>query len=496
MTNFISRTRLSEWRRTRFASLALAVVLSGCAAPDGGERPVLSTPAQLESRKSLSIGPIADAWPHDRWWQRYGDAQLNALVDEAVANSPTVAEAAARVRTAEGLVRRAGAAGSPQFGLAGEGGLKKQSYNNGIPAQFVPKGWKSYGSLALNGDFDLDLWGRNRAALAAATSDALAAQVDARQAALALQSNVVETYATLGVLYLEDDFLVQAVEVREASAALYAKRYAGGLDSQLPQRQAEAAAAGAAAALEANEERIALQRNVLAALLGAGPDRGLAIERPKAVGPFARIPLPADAGIALAGRRADIVAARLRVEAQGSRIDEARAAFMPDISLRGLLGFMSLGIANLFDRGSDFGQTTGAISLPIFDGGALRGNLEQTGGRYDELVAQYDATVVEALKEVADALASRSSVDEQTREAERAASAAADAYRLADIRYRGGLTTYLDVLSAQTAMIDAQRTALQTRSRLLLTDIQLVRALGGGYADARGDAPVPRGKRP
>ena len=476
------------------APVALCALLAACAAPPTGDRPHLTPPSDLQVAKTFSAGPIADAWPTDRWWEQYGDPQLDALVDEAIRNSPTVAQAAARVRAAEGLVQRAGAAGLPQLGLSGEAGYKKQSYNNGIPEAFVPKGWKSYGSLALGADFDLDLWGRNRAALAAATSDALAARVDAREAAFAIESNVIEAYARLATLFAERDILEQAAEVRAQTASLRGQRYRGGLDTKVPQEQAESAAAQAAAAFEANEERIALQRNVIAALLGAGPDRGLAIQRPAVSGPFARIPLPADAGIALAGRRADIVAARLRVEAQGSRIDEARAAFMPDINLKGLLGFMSLGISNLFDKGSDFGQASGAFSLPIFDGGALRGNLAQTTGRYDELVANYNATVVEALKEVADALASRESVTSQSADADRAAATAAEAWRLADMRYRGGLTNNLEPLAARAAMLEAERVALETRARLVFTDIQLVRALGGGFAD--DPAPATESKNP
>ncbi|ROT97019.1 efflux transporter outer membrane subunit [Altererythrobacter sp. FM1] len=466
------------------SALALVALLSGCAAPDPGARPQMRAPATLASHQSLSIGPVAAEWPDDRWWARYGDTQLDALVAEALANSPTVAQAAARVRAARGLVERAGAAGMPQLNASGDAGAKKQSYNNGIPADFVPKGWKSYGTLSLGASFDLDLWGKHRDELAAATSEALATEVDAREAALALESNVVEAYTRLNVLFEEEDLLTATADARQQSVDLYAKRYASGLDSQLPQRQAETQLAGAKAALEANAEQIALQRHVIAALLGAGPDRGLSITRSPLKGPFARIPVPADAGIALAGRRADIVAARLRVEAQGQRIDVARKAFLPDINLSGVIGLMSLGVSNLFDSGSDYGNASGAISLPLFDGGDKHGNLVQARGQYDTLVSQYNATVVQALKEVADALSSRASVEQQAASAEQAARSAAQAYRLADDRYRAGLSTYLDVLTAQTAMLSAQKQALETRSRLVLTDIQLVRALGGGYAES------------
>ncbi|MEQ7873797.1 efflux transporter outer membrane subunit [Sphingomonas sp. ASV193] len=466
---------------------AVALALAACA-PDLGPRPTLVQPASLASRQSLAVGPVSNEWLGDKFWTRYDDPQLNALVEEALANSPTLAQAVAKIRTAKGVAYQSGSALLPQVEGSGEAGFKKQSYNNGIPAEFVPHGWKSYGQLGLSGDFDLDLWGRNKALLAAATSEAVATAVDARAAATALVSNVVEAYASMGVLYAEQDLLAASLKARQQSADLYAKRYKAGLDSQLPLTQANAAVATTAANLESVNEKITLEKHVLAALLGAGPDRGLSIHRPARTGPFARIPLPADAGIALAGRRPDIVAARLRVEAQGRRIDAAKADFMPNVSLSGLVGLMSLGIGKLFDPGSSFGTASAAFSLPIFDGGRRKGAFVQARGKYDELVASYNATVVQALKEVADAVDSRASVELQSAQAEKAAQSAAEGYRLAELRYKSGLTTYLDVLTAQTTLLEAQRVALDTRSRLLLTDIQLVRALGGGFAGP--DAPM------
>lgn len=466
--------------------LGVVPLLGGCAAPDLGARPKPVDSAALASSRALetpAAGAVEAAWPSDQWWHAYGDPQLDAMVAEALARSPDVALAMARVRTARGIVQSAGAATLPQLGASGSASEKKQSYNNGIPAAFVPHGWNSAGDVALNADFDLDLWGRNRDRLAAATSRAAAARVDARQAELILTTSLVSGYADLARLYADQDVLRETLEARRTLATLTRQRAETGLDTQAPLRQAESLAASAAYDLEINAEQIKLRRHALAALMGAGPDRGLEIARP-AARLLTPTPLPADAGIALAGRRPDIVAARLRVEAQGRDIDAAKADFMPNISLSGLIGFVSLGLDHLFDAGSDYGSAGAAVSLPIFDGGARRGAYRQARGGYDEVVASYDKTVIAALQEVADAVASRTSADRQLVEAHRAASAAEAAWHLSATRYRGGLATYLDALTAQTTLLSARRVEADARFRRLSLDVALIRALGGGFSDS------------
>lgn len=462
--------------------LTLTLLLSACGAPDLGARPQLHAPPALESAASLAAANPAAQWPREAWWTAYGDPQLDALVAEALADSPDVAAAQARIRQARGVAEQAGAATLPSLGGAGQAGLVKQSYNNGIPAAFVPRGWKSNGTLALSGDFDLDLWGKNRKALAAATSEALAAEADARQAELLLSSNVVSSYFDLARLVARQKALAEAVKAREAMVSLTWARVQQGLDNEAPLRRAEAEAAAARRALSANAEQELLRRHAIAALLGKGPDRGLAIASP-AIDAIPASELPSDAGIALAGRRPDIVAARLRAEAASSRIDAAKAAFLPDISLSGLIGLTSLGLSNLFDTGSTYGNVGGAISLPIFQGGALKGEFRQARGAYDAAVANYNATVAGALQDVADALASRNAARNQAVEARAARDSARAAHALAEKRFKGGLVSYLDTLDAQTAALDAREAAIDAHFRSLALEVALKRALGGGFAD-------------
>lgn len=446
----------------------------------------MRAPVSLESGRSIPGSDAVAAWPQDRWWTEYRDPALDALVDEALASSPSVAAAEARIRQARGAAEVAGAAGVPQISGQGSAGFTKQSYNAGVPSNFVPRGWKSTGTLALSGDFDLDLWGKTRAALAAATSERMAAEADARQATLMLSTNVVSSYFDLSRLLERDKALEAALTARTSVADLSRQRYAQGLDNQTPVKQAQAAVASARIDLAANREAIALRRHALAALLGAGPDRGLSIA-PAALAGVTATPVPADAGIALAGRRPDIVAARLRAEAAGKRIDSASAAFMPDISLRGLIGLTSLGVSNLIDTGSTYGNAGSALSLPIFEGGRLRGQYTQARGGYDQAVANYNETVLSALRDVADAISSRDSAAAQEADARQAQADADTAYDLAMKRYRGGLGNYLEVLSAQQSALAAREAAIDAEFRTLAREVALKRALGGGFVEDQNE---------
>lgn len=460
----------------------MALALSACAAPDLGPRPQLRAPADLNATRTLGAETLAGEWPTDSWWAAYGDPQLDALVAEALSAAPDVAAAEARIRQARGAEAVAGAARLPQVEGQASGGFTKQSYNNGVPSEFVPKGWKSTGTLALTGDFDLDLWGRNRAALAAARSEAEAREVDARQAMLLLSSNVVSSYFDLARLLERGEALADALKARESVLDLTGKRVREGLDDQSPLRRARAAVATARIELAANREQAAVRRHALAALLGAGPDRTLDLV-PTPIETVAETPIPADAGIGLAGRRPDIVAARLRVEAAASQIDAARAEFMPDISLRGLIGLTSLGVSNLIDSGSTYGNAGAALRLPIFEGGRLRGQFTQARGGYDEAVANYNGTVVDALRDVADAVTGRDIAQAQEQDALAARADAEAAYDLALKRYRGGLSNYIEALGALQSALDAREAAVDAHFRTLAREVALTRALGGGFAD-------------
>lgn len=461
------------------ALLLAGVSAAACASvPDLGPAPQPKEAAAYAARESFAA-PAAE-WPADRWWDAYGDPQLGALIDEALADSPDLAQAEARVRRAEAIARQSGAALRPHVGAQATISEARQSYNMGIPQDFVPQDWNDYGQVGLNLSWQLDFFGKNRAALAAATSQAEAARAEAAAARLALSTSVAGAYADLAQLHAAHDAAVEAVRVRAASEELISQRVEGGLETRAALERAHAGRAAAEAGQAALEEAIGLTKNGIAVLLGQGPDRGLSIQRP-APGAIRAFGLPRNLELDLIGRRPDVQAARLSAEAAGKRIDVARADFYPNVNLAAVVGLQSLGLNSLGESNSTFGSVGPAISLPIFSGGRLEGSYRGARADYDAAVAIYDGTVARAFREVADSAVSARALDERLGKSREALAASQRAFDLTRSRYAQGLGTYLDVLSAEDALIANRRAVADLETRAFALDVALIRALGGGY---------------
>jgi len=226
--------------------------------------------------------------------------------------------------------------------------------------------------------------------------------------------------------------------------------------------------------------RIAETRNRLAALVGAGPDRGLQIKPPNNL-IKANYALPSDIGINLVGRRPDIVATRWQAEASQSRIEQRKAAFYPNINVIAFVGAQSLGINKLVESGSYMSNAGPAIYLPIFLGGKLRADLKVARAEYDENVANYEKTLIQALNEVADVAAGLKQLQKQVRLADQSVAAQTQGLTVAANRYKGGLANYLDVLVAEDELLTSWRVQTDVRTRAFILDVALTKALGGGY---------------
>jgi NodT family efflux transporter outer membrane factor (OMF) lipoprotein len=458
------------------ASSALA--LSACASlPKTGPTPQLKAASDYASAQSFAA-PERD-WPTDSWWTAYGDPELDALIEEGLKGSPDLAAAQARLDKAQAY--RAGAEAKTLPSLSAQASVEdtKLSYNNGIPPAFTPHGLNGAGLLGLNFNYELDFWGKNRSAVAAATSDLRAAQAQTAEARLVLSTGIAAAYADLVRLYDERDVADEALRVRQDTFTLVSDRVQNGLDTKAELSQAQAGAPTAREQIAGIDEDIALAKNRIAALIGDGPDRALTIGRPK-VSEIAAFGLPSNVAADLVGRRPDVVAARWRAEAAAKRIGVAKAKFYPDVNLVALAGFQSLGLSKLFASGSDILQAGPALTLPIFEGGALRANLKGARADYDEAVATYDGTVAQAFQQVADVTASEKALTIRLTDAREALAANRDAYQTASLRYRGGLSNYQSVLLAEDAMLQSRRTVADLETRAFALDVALVKALGGG----------------
>jgi NodT family efflux transporter outer membrane factor (OMF) lipoprotein len=467
--------------RPSAAVLAIAV-LAGCASLDDS-KPLsrLRDPARLEASRTLAQGPANAAWPKTTWWTSFGDAQLDALEDEALAASPNLAIAQARVRKAGALAAAAGAALAPRVDGSASVTRDRFSGNYIFPPPFGGA-WYTQPLARLDFGYEFDFWGRNRAAVRAALGEAKAAEIDGAAARLVLSVAIAQAYLDLERQYAERDVaqatLAQRVKLRE----LTAQRVAAGLDSQVELKQAETAIPETRERIARADEAIALSRNCLAALAGAGPDRGLALARPHTTPAATGLPsrLPAD----LIGRRPDVAAQRLRVEAAAAGIDVAKASFYPNVSLTAYAGLQSLGLSQLASSASAIAGAGPALSLPVFEGGRLRANLHARQADYDAAVEQYNGAIVEALQEVADQLASMRALEARRREQRAALASAQAAYDLALLRYREGLGNYLQVLSAETPLLAQRSLGAELDARERLLSVNLIRALGGGYEGA------------
>jgi NodT family efflux transporter outer membrane factor (OMF) lipoprotein len=474
-------------RRAAFAAALVALLAGGCASFDGLKpKAVRTDAARLAAGRSLAGAKLSPAdWPSAAWWQRFGDPQLDALIAEALAGSPGMAGARARVDKAAALAASSGAALAPQAGAGAD--LTRQHFSaNGIYPRPLADSWHTQTQLAANFSYEFDLWGRNRAAYDAALGQVRAAEVDAYAVRLLLACSVARAYAQLGRSFEQLELAQAMLAQRQAIFDLVRQRVAAGLDSQVDLKQAEVSIPAARLRLAQTEEEIALGRNLLGALLGQGPDRGLAIARPTLQGGLAALPsaLPSD----LLGRRPDVVAQRWRVEAARRDIDAAKGQFYPSVNLSALVGLQSITFSKLLTRGSEIPTFGPALRLPLFDGGRLRGNLAAKDADYDLALEQYNQTLVEALREVVDQLTSLRSLDAQRVQLDDALTHAGEAYALALARYRAGIGSYLQVLAAEAPLLEHKSQQANLRAHELELSINLIRALGGGFeaADAAG----------
>lgn len=467
-------------------ALSVTALLSGCIVPP--HLGPASMPATADSFATSSSYSAPEApWPSERWWESYGDAQLNGLIQEALSGAPTISQAEARLRRAEAIAEGARAPLVPSISADASITANKPSTEDGIPVLPARQGYHAYGRTTLGFSWELDFWGRNRAALAAARSESVAASADAAAARLLVSASVAAAYAELARLFADRAVLADTLEVRERSLALVSSRVRHGLDSDAELAQAEAGPPAARTDLASADEAIGITRNRIAALMGNGPDRGIAIQQPAAPA-LVSFGLPASLPANLLGRRPEVVAARWRVEAARGRERVARTQFYPSVNLLGFIGFDALGLGNLLNDGAGVGGAGPALNLPIFDGGRRRAGYRGARADYEAAVSSYNETVTQALREVADVAVSFRQLQAEREGADQAVASTERAYRLAQLRYRAGAADYQSVLVVEDRLLTRQRIAASLRTRAFILDVALVRALGGAGLQS-GQAP-------
>ncbi|MFZ2327310.1 MAG: efflux transporter outer membrane subunit [Rhodoferax sp.] len=482
-----AKPRISpRWRIWTLQAVALAS-LAACANYSG-----IAPQAQALDAKALGLAapagaPAASVPAIDaQWWRAFGDAQLNALIDQALANSPNLRVAQARLARVQAARDAVHGAELPQ--VMGSTDLTRQRFSaNSIYPPPLGGAILNTGDLRASTNWELDFFGKNAAALEASLGQVRAAQADADAARMLLASSVARSYFALVRIQNQLAVAERTLAQRTQTKSLVQQRVDAGLDTQLELQQSDSALPDARLQIESLKEQQALSLNALSALT-AQPNTPLALANTtqsaiKSIATAQTIPLD------LLGRRADIAAARWRIEAATHDVDSARAQFYPNINLVAFAGFSSIGFEKLTHSGSDQWGVGPAIRLPLFEGGRLRANLRGKVADVDAAIESYNALVIDAVRDVADQLASAQSITRQQTEQAAAQSSAESAYAIATQRYQAGLGNYLNVLSAETAVLAQRRLAVDLAARALDTQVQLIRALGGGY-NANANAPA------
>ena len=462
--------------QARLVALAAAVSLAGCADFKG-----IESHATMRTSESVGLAAGAPAFvPAAEWWRDFGDENLNKLIAQALQGNPNLKIAQARLAKAQAATEGARSALLPQVGAQADSTRQQFSANNIYPPP-IGGSIRTLNTLQLNGSWEIDFFGKNQSALKAALTTAQAAEAETEAARILLASNVARAYFQLA--HITDTLAVakRTLAQREESLRLVGDRVKAGLDTNLELRQSEGSLPEARQQIEALNEQAEIARHALAALVGQG-NQPLAIT--PSVANIKTVALPSQLPADLLGQRPDIVAARLRVEAAGYDVKNAKAQFYPNVNLIAFAGFSAIGFPHLLNAGSQQWGIGPAIRLPIFEGGKLRANLRGKNADLDAAVESYNAAVLDAIRETSDQVTSAQSIARQQKEQRDAQAAAESAYEIAMQRYKAGLGTYLNVLSAESAVLAQRRLAVDLAARALDTQVTLIRALGGGYRNS------------
>ncbi|MCU6455351.1 efflux transporter outer membrane subunit [Sphingomonas sp. A2-49] len=450
-----------------------ALLAGGCAIP--ASHPAL-TPVAPE-RLGLAADPapaIADAW-----WTAFADPQLDRLVADATAGNPTLDAALARVAQAQAVLAGRDAADGPDVTLDGSAQVARLSGRYTIPPPYAGT-VRFIGQAQANLAWNLDLFGRQKAAIEGARASTRAAALDLAAARLAIAGAVVQTYIDLARAEAEATIARRTIATRQDSVRLVGVRVRNRLASKLDATAAQTLLAQARTALIRAEGSRAIATNALAALAGRGPDYAAAI-RPATLRLDAALPLPARVPADLLARRPDIAAAQARIAAAAAGRQVARRAFYPDVNLAALAGFQAIGLGNLLSLDAGTAGAGPAIHLPLFDNGRLKADLAGADAALDLATADYNDRVIGAVREAADAIALVGNLAQQRDRTAEIVRGFGETNRLNAIRVSSGLDSRLDLVDNDVRLLDAELAQVNLTAQAARQRVALVLALGGGF---------------
>jgi NodT family efflux transporter outer membrane factor (OMF) lipoprotein len=455
------------------AVLIAAGLLAGCAVPES--KPLVTPLAAPALGLSGTPAPTIAA----DWWRGFGDPQLDRLVGDAVAGNPSLDAALARVAQARAVLATRDADNGPNVTLDASEQVARLSGRYTIPPPFAGS-TRFIGSTAANLSWNLDLFGRQKAAIEGARASVRAAALDVAAARLTLSGAVVQTYVDMARAEMQAGIAQRTIATRENSLRLVNVRIRNNLSSKLEVQAAATLLAQARQALLRSQAAQLLAKTALAALAGRGVDYPATI-RPTAIRLDAALPLPRAVPADLLARRADIAAAQARIEAAAAGRQVARRAFYPNVNLAAMAGFQAVGLGNLVSLDAGTAGVGPALHLPLFDNGRLKAELASSTALLDAATADYNDRIVGAVREAADALARIGALEADRVRQREVVRGFAETGRLNAIRVSSGLDSRLDLVDNDVRTLEAEQADANLAADAAQQRIALVLALGGGF---------------
>jgi multidrug efflux system outer membrane protein len=467
----MTRTRL-------FITTLIAASLAGCmtVGPDY-QRPQVETPEQWP-------GATANEAVSATWWKAYGDPVLEQMIDEALVHNLDLRRAIARVdeaRAALGITRADQYPGVSAKASASRNRISQQSLIT-VPPGVDPK-YSDY-QATLNASYEIDFWGKYRRATEAARAELLGSQFNREAVRLALITDVARNYFNLRALDAQVAITRRTVSTRQASTALQRMRFEAGVASEFELRQVEAEAAQAQALLPTIEGQLAAQETALSVLLGRSPRAivGHPVERGAAMDALTVPPsVPSGLPSEILERRPDLRQAEQSLVAANARIGLAKAAYYPSISLTGFFGAESTTLSSLFDTQARVWQFAGSAAQTVLDAGRTKSQVGVTEARQQQALAQYQSAIQNAFKDALDALVIQRKARESMEAEQLRIDALQSSLKLAQLRYDNGISSLLDVLDSERALLNAQLNHVEAQRAQLAATADLFKALGGGW---------------
>jgi len=465
--------------RSYLGLLTLSLFLVGCAIGPDYQRPELSTPAQFKQIEGWTQAQPSDALERGSWWQLYGDSELNALVERLNISNQNLAASEAQYRQARALVRGARAGFYPSLS-SGAGASRSGQGAGSINNTSSAGGVSSTYDFSLNAAWELDIWGKLRRNLQANQADYQASAAELASLKLSLQSELVQNYLQLRVLDQQQRLLDATVAAYARSLQLTENQYNAGIVPRSDVTQALTQLRSTEAqAIDLTWRRAQLE-HAIAVLVGVPPSE-LTIAAREQLPSLPEIPvaLPSQ----LLERRPDVAAAERRVMAANARIGVAEAAWFPDLSLSASGGYRASSFADWLSLPNRVWALGPQLALPLFDGGLRRAQRERAEAAYDQTVAEYRQTVLDSFREVEDQLVQLRVLAQESQVQQQALDAARESLRLIDNQYRAGTLDYNSVVNVQATALNNERSSLDLHGNRLLASVQLIKALGGGWAE-------------